>query len=391
MSFDIGKARADTPACKNVLHFNNAGAALMPAPVVAAIQNHIQLESEIGGYEARAAADKEYRGTYDAIARLLNCESPEIALLENATRAWDQVFYGMPLQKGDTVLTAQASYASNYLAMLQLARTVGVIIKVVPNDIHGQVSVEKLEEKIDDSVRLIALTHVPTNSGLVNPATEVGRVARKHHIPYLLDACQSVGQLPVDVQKIGCDFLSATGRKYLRGPRGTGFLYVRKESLDILQPSIIDLHSATWTARDDFEWQPGARRFENWETNVAGNIALGTAVNYALDWGVGKTWDRVRALGELLREELATIPGVTVHDIGAEKGGIVTFSAQDKASTDIKTWLAALKMNVVTSTPEYARLDAEARNLPEMVRASVHYYNTEEEIGRFVFAIRSIL
>ena len=391
MSIDVNKARAETPGCANVLHFNNAGAALMPAPVIDAIQSHIQLESEIGGYEARAAADEKYRGTYEAIARLLNCDASEIALVENATRAWDQVFYGMPFQEGDTVLTAQASYASNYLAMLHMGTRKRINIKVVPNDEHGQVSIEELEEEIDDSVRLIALTHVPTNSGLVNPAVEVGKVARKHGIPYLLDACQSVGQLPVDVQKIGCNFLSATGRKYLRGPRGTGFLYVRLDSIELLHPPVIDLHSATWTSRDEYEWQPGARRFENWESNVAGNIALGTAINYALEWGADEIWDRVRALGELLRAELAKIPELTVHDIGKEKGGIVTFSAQNKASTEIKTWLSALKMNVVTSTPEYARLDAEARNLPETVRASVHYYNTEEEIGRFVFAVRSFL
>ncbi len=391
MSIDVARAREETPGCGNVLHFNNAGAGLMPTPVLEALQSHLNLEAERGGYEAHAAADSQYQSTYVSLAQLLNCDSSEIALTENATRAWDMAFYGLRLGKGDRVLTAQATYASNYLAMLQVAKQSGIVIDVVPNDRFGQVSVEELRSRVGRDVKLIALTHMPTNGGLVNPATEVGQVSRENDIPFLLDACQSAGQMPLDVNAIGCDFLSATGRKFLRGPRGTGFLYVRKSSLDRLEPPFIDLHAATWTAPDAYELQPGSKRFENWEGYVAGKIGLGVAARYAMAWGMEDIWKRVHDLGTELRNTLESIPDITVHDVGKLKGGIVTFSHDRKRSEDIKAWLATLNINVSTSSREYALIDCDSRNLPAMVRASVHYYNTEEEIGRFGFAVRSIV
>ena len=391
MKIDLARARDETPGCRNVLHFNNAGAGLMPAPVIEALKGHLDLEAELGGYEAHLSSDSLYRSTYVSLARLLNCDGSEIALCENATRAWDMAFYGLRFETGDRILTAFATYASNYLAMLQVARKTGAVIDVVPNDEYGQVSLAELRNRLDKGVKLIALTHVPTNGGLVNPAEEVGAIAREAGVPYLLDACQSAGQLPLDVEKIDCDFLSATGRKYLRGPRGTGFLYVRKSSLGLLEPPFIDLHAATWTEPDAYELKPDSRRFENWEGYVAGKIALGVAVEYALRWGVENTWRRIKDLAASLRRELDDIPGITVHDAGRVKGGIVTFAHQTIDADRIRSWLSTLNINVWTSTREYALLDAEVRKLPKLVRASVHYYNSEEEIGRLAFAVRSIV
>ncbi len=391
MSFDLYRARRETPGCKRVIHFNNAGAGLMPAPVITALQNHLSLEAEIGGYEAHEAERVRYAGTYLSIARLLNCASSEVALVENATRAWDMAFYGMRFEPGDRVLTHRASYVSNYLAMLQVSRLKGVTIEVIPSDGFGQLDVTELERRIDERVKLIALTHVPTNGGLVNPAKEVGAVAAANGIPYLLDACQSAGQLPLDVEAIGCDFLSATGRKFLRGPRGTGFLFVRTSALPLLEPPFIDLHAATWTSKNDYSLKPDAARFENWEGYVAGKIALGVAVDYALEWGVEITWPRIHGLAADLRNRLSILPGVTVHDVGNVKGAIVTFSHERASATEIKAGLAAREINVTTSPNEYARIDSEERDLPEIVRASVHYYNTDEEIERFCGAVMSII
>ena len=236
MPIDIEQARRDTPAVSKILHFNNAGAALMPAPVLQAQLDHLQLEAAIGGYEAAAAANDRMEATYDSIARLLNADRAEIALVENATVAWDMAFHSVGFAAGDRILTAEAEYESNHIAFLQVARRSGAVIDVVPSDAAGELDLEALERMIDRRVKLIAITHVPTNGGLVNPAAEVGRIARAHGILYLLDACQSVGQIPIDVAAIGCDMLSATGRKYLRGPRGTGFLYVRRGVLDRLEP-----------------------------------------------------------------------------------------------------------------------------------------------------------
>jgi len=254
----------------------------------------------------------------------------------------------------------------------------------VPNDEHGQVSVDALRELVDERVKLIAITHVPTNGGLVNPAAEIGAVAREAGIPYLLDACQSVGQLPVDVEEIGCDVLSATGRKYLRGPRGTGFLYVRSSLLDRLEPPFLDMRAADWVEPDRYELRPDALRFEEWEQAYAAKIGLATAIDYALGWGLAAIWERVAALGERLRTRLGDVEGVTVRDLGAVRCGIVTFTVDGAGAEELKDRLARERINVTVSPRSSTLLDSQERGLPDLIRASVHYYNTDEELDRLV-------
>src|SRR5262245_22519704 len=389
-AIDLERARRETPGCGRVLHFNNAGSALPPRPVHDAVVRHLELEASIGGYEAAAREAAAVDRIYDAAAALLRCAPDEIAVIENATRAWDMAFYSLPLRAGDRILTARAEYASNYIAFLQVAQRPGAVVEVIDSDADGPISVDALRRAIDARVKLIAITHVPTNGGLVNPAAAVGRIAREAGIPYLLDACQSVGQLDVDVEAIGCDMLSATGRKYLRGPRGTGLLYVRRALLDRLEPPFLDLHAATWVARDRFEIRPDARRFENWETYVAGKIGLGVAIDYALGWGLPAIEARVRALGETLRRLLAEVPGVCVRDLGRDRCGIVTFTVEGLDAVDVKAALAAQAINATTSAITSTRLDMEARGLDRVVRASVHYYNSEAEAQRFAAAIGAL-
>lgn len=388
---DLDKVRRETPGCKDVIHFNNAGSSLMPQSVRDAVVRHLDLEFMIGGYEAKFKALDRVEGVYDSIASLLGCDREEVAVVENATRAWDMAFYSIPFQPGDRILTAMAEYASNYIAFLQIARKTGVIIQAIPDDEHGQLSVPALRNAIDERVRLIAITHVPTNGGLVNPAAEIGKVAREAGILYLLDACQSVGQMPIDVKSIGCDMLSGTGRKYLRAPRGTGFLYVRKEITDQLEPPFLDLHAANWVAPDRYEIVPGARRFENWETNISTKIGLGVAVDYALELGLSEIRNRTFALAETLRRNLNQIDGVQVRDTGIEKCGIVTFTVEGKDSQELRNVLSKLNIHVWHSVPSAALLDMQARNLSGVVRASVHYYNSEAEVDRFIGTLRTLV
>ncbi len=391
-ALDIERARRDTRGVANVVHLNNAGAALPPTQVTDAVIAHLRREAEMGGYEAAEAAADQVEHTYAAIARLIGAGVDEIAVVENATRAWDMAFYGLDFGPGDRILTASAEYASNVIAFLQVARRTGATIEVIDNDESGQLSVSDLRRRLNDGngpVKLVAITHVPTQGGLVNPAEEVGAVTRDAGVPYLLDACQSIGQMPVDVERIRCDLLSATGRKFLRGPRGTGFLYVRRDFIEQVEPPFLDLHAATWTAPDSYEIRPDARRFENWETNYAAKIGLGVAVDYALAWGLESIQDRVTRLAARLREHLAGVPGVEVHDQGRRLCGIVTFSVDGVPAQAVQRRLREQGVNVSVSLVDYARLDLPTRGLPDLVRASVHYYNTDDEIEQLIEALPS--
>ncbi len=380
MPIDVERARAETPGCAYVTHFNSAGAALPPKVVLDTVIGHLNAEAKMGGYQAENAAAERSEAVYDSIARLLGCDRDEIAIVENATRAWDMAFYGLRFGAGDRILTARAEYASNVIAFLQVAAQTGVVVEVIPDDESGQLSVEALAGMMDGRVRLIAISHVPTHGGLVNPAPEVGRLARDAGVLFLLDACQSVGQMPVDVNEIGCHMLSATGRKFLRGPRGTGFLYVSKDVLGSIEPPFLDLHAATWTSPSDYVVRPDARRFETWEGYVAGKLGLGVAVEYALSWGLLAIEERITSLATLMRENLSGITGVLVHDLGTRRCGIVTFTKKGWDPDEITKALAGRGIVVDTSSARASRFDLPARGLSSVVRASVHYYNTEDEV-----------
>jgi cysteine desulfurase/selenocysteine lyase len=409
MPIDVERARADTPGCERVVHFNHAGASLPPRPVLDAQIEWLRAEAVTGGYELASERAPDVQRTYDEVASLVGAQPDEVALVENATFAWHQAFWTLPLRPGDRVLTCNVEYASSYVSLLQAERRRGVSIEVIPDDEDGRISVEALSRLLDGGsvdahgdrasvpsgrgpVGLVAATHVPTNGGLVNPVAEVGALCRQAGVPFLLDACQSVGQMPVDVDAIGCDLLSATGRKFLRAPRGTGFLYVRRSLLDRLgeaaaEPAFLDLLGAEWVAPDRYEVRPDARRFENWESNLAAVAGLREAVAYARSWGLDAICERVATVAEGLRRRLAEIPGVQVRDLGRQRCGIVAFTVDRVEADEVRAALRDQGINVAVSPPSSTRLDAERRGLAPLVRASVHYVTTEHELDRLGAAV----
>jgi cysteine desulfurase/selenocysteine lyase len=387
---EVARLRNETPGCAHVVHFNHSGSSLMPRPVVDAVIDHTNLEAEIGGYEAEDAVNAHFLGVYESVARLLNASPSEIALVENATRAWDMAFYAIPFAPGDRILTSISEYASNVIAFLQIGKR-GVTVEVVPNDEHGQISLEALAAMLDSTVKLVSMTHMPTNGGLLQPAAAVGKLARENGSFFLLDACQTAGQLPLDVAELACDFLSATSRKFLRGPRGVGFLYVREEVIDQLEPPMLDLHAAEWTSTDGYRLRPDAKRFENWEKNYANHLGMGVAVDYALDLGLDRIWAQVERNAGLLREKLSSVPGVTVRDLGQVKGGIVTFEIEGHDPDAVsRTLRAQWKINTSGSGISSTRFDMESRGIERMVRSSTHYFTTKEEIDLFASAVEEI-
>ena len=389
MSIDKKTLRADLASKPGHIHLDNAGAALMPRCVLETQIAHLNLEASVGGYEAERLRGEQIEAVYDSVARLIQCHRDEVAIVENASVGWMMAFYSLAFEAGDRILTAEAEYASNYLAYLQVARDRGVEVETIPSTASGEICIDSLRDMIDDRVRLISVTHVPTNGGLVNPVEAIGAIAREHDIFYIVDACQSAGQIVLDVNRIQCDVLTATGRKFLRGPRGVGFLYVRGSVLDRLHPPMIDLYSAQWVAPDRYELRADARRFENWENNYAAKLGLGRAIDYALDVGIEAIEQEVARLAAMLRDQLGAIAGVTVHDIGARKCGIVTFSVAGMQATDVESRLRESGILVSVSSPFSTLIDASRRQLPDLVRSSVHCYNTEAELESLANLVRS--
>lgn len=389
-TLDLLRLRADTPGTKNRNHLNNAGAALMPRAVIDAVTGYLNREGEIGGYEAAAEANSLLEGAYDSLASLVNCARDELAIAENATIAWQRAFYSLSFGPGDRILTASAEFAANYVAFLQVAKRTGVSIEVIPNDGSGVLDPDALVKMIDNRVRLIAVTWIPTNGGLINPAAAIGRIARDNGILYLLDACQAAGQIPIDVNTLGCDILTATGRKFLRAPRGTGFMYMRKSVLETIEPAMIDLYGAPCTAPGRYELRPDARRFETWEKNYSVRIGLRTAVDYALGIGLENIEERCKYLSTKLREGLRGMRAVSVHDLGSPLASITSFTVNGWDSAAVLAYLTSKGINVSVSPPSSTPVDAYTRQLPPIVRASPHYYNSEEEIDALLQAIASL-
>jgi selenocysteine lyase/cysteine desulfurase len=385
--------RADTPGCENLIHLNNAGAALTPRSVSDAVIGHLALEQELGGYEAADREADAIRTSYQSVARLLEAQAHNIAVVQNSTVAFAQAISSLDLGPGDILLTSRSDYASNQIMYLSLARRRGVEVVRVPDAPEGGIDPAEARRLIGQRrPALVALTWIPTNSGLVQPVEAVGSACREADVPYLIDGCQAVGQLPIDVQQIHCDFLAATARKFLRGPRGVGFLYVSDRMLQAgAHPLLVDMHGATWTDPDTFDLTPDARRFETWEFAHALVLGLGAAAAYASTVGVNTARERAWALADYLRQRLSELPGVRVLDRGPELCAIVTAAIEGRNAEEIKLQLRVQGINTSSPQRDDAVIDMDEKGATSALRMSPHYYNTREELDTAIEALREIL
>src|SRR5438477_6494729 len=385
---ELDRWRRDTPGCRERIHLNNAGAGLMPRPVLDALTNHLAREATIGGYEAADEAEPLVRETYALVAQLVGAAPRNIALVENATVAFSQALSAFDFRPGDRIVTTRTDYPSNQLMYLSLAQRAGVETVRADDLPEGGVDAESVRRLArDPRTRLVALSWVPTNSGLVQGARAVGEVCAELGVPYVVDACQAVGQMAVDVNALRCDFLAATGRKFLRGPRGIGFLYVSDRMLERgAFPLLLDMRGADWTDPDAFRLADGARRFENWEFAYALIVGLGAAARYALATGrLG--YERAWRLAALLRERLDAVPEGRVLDRGRERCAIVTLDVRGQDAAELELRLRERGVNTSSANRMSGVLDMDEKRAATALRFSPHYYNTEEEIDAAVAAL----
>lgn len=391
---DLDTLRTDTPAVTGLIHVNNAGASLMPKPVVDAITNYIALEAQIGGYEAAEQQKAAIQQFYTATAELLNTTPDNVAATASATDSYARALSSIPFERNDVILTTMNDYVSNQIAFLSLQRRFGVRIVRAEDVPTGGVSVDDMADKIQSlHPRLVAVTHVPTNSGLVQPVEAIGQLCRDAGVLYLVDACQSVGQLPVDVTRIGCDFLTATCRKFLRGPRGLGFLYVSDRVLaEGYTPLFPDLRGATWESADTYRVGPTAARFEDWEFPYALVLGAAEAHRYALKVGLETIAERNAQLCLTLRGQLGELPAVRLLDEGGRLASIVTLVSDRKPAADLRAALRTEHINTSVSSYGGAILDFDRKGVTtDVLRISPHYFNTEAELTTVVETLRRLL
>ncbi|MCW2857265.1 MAG: putative cysteine desulfurase [Marmoricola sp.] len=387
---DLEAERALTPGCIDQVFLDSAGSSLPTTRTLEVVIGHLRREAEIGGYRAAAERADDLAALPASIGRLLGCDPDLVALADSATRAWSLFVTALPWKPGDRILICGNEYASNAITLLQRARFDGCQVDVVPTGPDGEIDLDAMAAMLDERVRLVSLVHVATNSGHVSKIPEVVELAHAFGALVLLDACQSIGQLGVDVGALGVDALSATGRKWLRAPRGTGFLYIRREVLADLEPAAADLRGGEWTGTTSYTLRPDAARFELWEHDVAGRLGLKDAVDHLLDLGIDDVERDVRDRADALRTGLAHVPGVEIRDVGKDLSGLVTFTVAAAEPDQVKARLLEAGVTVSVSSASSTLLDMRERGLESVVRASPHYFVSPDQIDQAVTAVEKI-
>ncbi len=386
----LREVRCQTPGLVGRVHLDNCGSALMPQPVVDALKQALDREVAVGGYVAQEQQAGALEGSYQSLVRLFGGDAGDFAFVGSAVDGWTKAFYSLPMAAGGNIVTAYNEYCSNYVAYLQIAKRHGVEIRVAQQAETGGIDLDHLSSLIDDKTQVISISHMPSSSGEINQVAEVGRIAKTAGVLYVLDACQSAGHVPVSVADIGCDVMTGTSRKFLRGPRGIGFLYVNEHARSVMDPIVLTNQSAEWTRKDAYTLRKDARVFEAWERSVVNQLGFTAAVDYLLDIGVDAATNQIARNALYLRKKLADCATVKMACPPSATSAIITFNLEGKTPVDVKARLAEQGIAVQIASVVHTRLDLERRGIDSAVRVSPHYYTSQSDMDRFIEAIQAL-
>lgn len=390
--FDLNKVRRDTPHCQDRIFLNSAGSSLMPNQVLDRMKHYLDEEAQYGGYKLYEMYESEINEFYLETAKILNCQPHNIAYTFNATDAFAQAIYSIPFESGDIIITSDDDYISNHIQFNALYKRFGVQTIRVNNLENGELDLIHLERLIrEHNPKLISITHVPTNTGKVQDVESVGELCESYDILYIVDACQSVGQMPVDVEKVKCDFLSVTGRKFLRGPRGTGFLFVSDRVLKMgLTPLRLDGWSANWVAPNRFEFHESARRYEVYEQSYSCTLGFKEAIRYANEIGLEEIYTYNQELLTRLKSNLAAHGDILFLDQGERLVNIFSFQKKGVSKAKIEEALTEHEVYFSSAFRGSALIDFDKKGVDWSIRLSPHYFNTMAEIDQISEIIKNV-
>lgn len=378
---------------------NSAGSSLPDKRVVDRMRSHLELEATIGGYEAANAAEHDLALFYQRAAGLVEAEPDDMAFMDGGTRAWNSIVYStLGLEAGDEIVTAPSEFGSNLVSLLDVAHRHGATIRMARVNERGAIDRAHLATLLNRRTRLVAISLINAHTGTVNDldGLDIEVRAITNGALYVVDACQAVGQIPVSVRRLGCDVLTATGRKWLRGPRGTGFLYVRSSVRDRLRPPTLDQANAGLVTPgsypdSEFSFREDALRFETWERSIAAVLGLSEAILIVDELGIDNIHLEVARLAKRLRAALVDVDGVDILEDVEEASGIVCVAPASAAPWDLVPAMSEVGFSV-GMMPRW--VDGPAFAGPShrsALRLSPHFFNTNDEIDAAAQALAPLV
>ena len=395
MSVNVSKARNDTATFSNgVIYLDHAAGSVPPIPVLQATRDYLDEVGKLGFvnpafYEKGAETTKD---TKKKVAEFINADqADEVALTKGGSESIGQVINGIKWKKGDEVVTSILEIVSGFVPLVRLEREFGVRVRLIGISKSGHMNLQALERALSKKTRLVVLMHISNSLGTLQPLREARKLIRETHALYLVNASQSIGQIRVDVKDLGCDFLVAPCRKWLRGPQGLGILYCRKELLGSMEPSHIAWTTTKWISRSRYQHIATAERFEAGELNFGTVAALNRALDYVEEiGGIDNIRSRILHLTSYLLDRLREANGIEVYGDpeSATRGGIVAFDKRKVASENISSQLA--KEGIIIEAGNFASpLVLKKFHRDKWARVCVHYFNSTEDIDGFVTALEA--